>query len=602
MRRFGMPFALTLPLVALVVVPVAGLDEPLPPIKRPIRPPVGRPVTAESPLLNDADALKTVGLNETDAAPLLDYFKQRTLTDADQSKIGEVIKRFGADSFDDRLKAMEEVEKFGSAAIGPLKSAEKDSDAEVAYRARATLKRMEKVPHATIASAATRAIVKLKHKEAATVLLAFLPMADNDEVAEEIRTGLISLAVIDGKPEPALLKALDDKSVARRAAAYVALIEGGPVGERIRIKDAFPLVKAAVQKETDIDAKFRGLWAMMLTSREKEFVAELIELIPKLPRGRIWQLEEFLLLAAGKDKPEARFGRSEDSLVKAKDAWAAWWKKKTDGFDLAKFEFKPRITGYTDIIEYDVNGYGRYRVVTLGPDQQEKAKITGANNQLQYPSDVKKLPNGNYLIAEQNGSRLTERDSSGRVVKNTSITQPIGIELLPEGGMIVICRNQVVQYDKDMKTVWTHNRQQYDIIGGKRLANGDIVYISQFRGDNNPNTHTIAAKDGKLVGKGVNFGQFQQVQGIDVVGDDKVIACEYNRVVEYDLKTGKQVWAHNINNPTSCQRLPNGNTLVSVMYYNNTNSGRVIEIDPSGEIVWEYESKDGLRPARAIRR
>ena len=48
----------------------------------------------------------------------------------------------------------------------------------------------------------------------------------------------------------------------RRTAAYVALVEGGTPGERIRIKDAYPLVKEAVRKETDVDAKFRGMSAM----------------------------------------------------------------------------------------------------------------------------------------------------------------------------------------------------------------------------------------------------------------------------------------------------------------------------------------------------
>ena len=51
------------------------------------------------------------------------------------------------------------------------------------------------MPHAAVATAAVRALVKLKPKEAAAALIGFLPMADSDEVAEEIRIGLIALAV-----------------------------------------------------------------------------------------------------------------------------------------------------------------------------------------------------------------------------------------------------------------------------------------------------------------------------------------------------------------------------------------------------------------------
>lgn len=602
MRRYGMPLAVVPTLVALLLAPAGAQELPVKPVAvKPARP-AGAPIAGGAQLSDDA-ALKEAGLSATDADSLLGYLKARTLSDADQSKIGEVIARFGVDDFEERIKATEEVEKFGSAAIGPLKNATQNPDPEVAYRARIALKRMEKVPHSAVASAAVRALVKLKHKDAAAVMLGFLPMADTDEVAEDIRTGLIALAVVGEKAEPALLKALDDKSVIRRSAAYVALIEGGPADQRIRIKEAFPLVKAAVRKETDTDAKFRGLWSMLLTTREKEFIPDLIDMIPQLPRGRIWQLEEFLLLAAGNAKPEAKFGKSEESLTKARTAWAGWWKQKGDAFDLVKFEFNPRITGYTDIIEYDAN-YGRYRIVTLGPDEKVKASLGAIGvNQLSYPSDVKRLPNGNYLVAEQNGNRVTERDSTSRIVKTTSLSQPLNIDLTADGGMVIVCRNQIIVYDKDGKQVWQFTRQQYDIMGGRRMPNGDIVFVTQWNGQpNQPNIFRLAGKDGKEVGKPLSMGRVQQYQSIDATGDDKVLVNEYNRVVEYDLKTGKEVWKYDVNNPTSAQRLPNGNTLITYMYTPQGQPGKVIEVDTSGDIVWDYAPKDNMRPARAFRR
>jgi hypothetical protein len=404
----------------------------------------------------------------------------------------------------------------------------------------------------------------------------------------------------DGKPEPALVKALEDRNVVRRAAAYVALTEGGDPKERIRIKEAFPLVKAAVRKEADTDAKFLGLWALLMTTREKEFVPDLLGMIPKLPRGRIWQLEEFLLQLAGDAKPaDARFGKGDDALKKAKDAWTGWWEKTGRQRDLVKFDFKPRITGYTDIIEYDYRGYGVYRVTTLGPDLKEKVKIGGTGvATINYPSDVKKLPNGNYLIAEQNGNRLTERDTAGKIVKTTHVTQPLAIDLIPGGGMTVVCRNQVISYDKDGKQLWAFNRQQYDIMGGRRLPGGDVVFITNTF--NAVNCFRLAGKDGKEVGKGLQLGRIQTYQSIDAPTDDTILVCEFNRVVEYDLKTGKEVWKYNANNPTSCQRLPNGNTLVTLI--NQPPNGKVYEIDTKGDVVWEFESTDGLRPARAFRR
>jgi hypothetical protein len=610
MRRYGLSRSFLALLVALSALPVAVAQ----PVKRPPRvPPAGETTTIAADI-SDADALKQAGLNPDEPKPLIDYLKARTLTDVDQNSIGDIIKKFGADDFEERVKATEDIEKFGPAAIGPLKSAERDSDPEIAYRAQQALKRMEKVPHSQVSAAVVRSLVKLKPKEAAAVLIGFLPMSDTEEVAEEIRGALVALAVADGKADPALVKALSDKSIARRSAAYVALTEGGPAGERIRIKDAYPQVKEAVRKETDTDAKFRGLWSLLMTTREKEFVPELIAMIPNLPRGRIWQLEEFLLQLAGDGKPDAKFGKTEAALTQAKTAWSDWWTKKGTTVDLVKFNFKPRITGYTDIIEYDYRGYGVYRVLTLGPDLKEKAKVGGAGvNMMNYPADVKKLANGNYLIAEQNGNRLTERDSTGKILKTTNVTQPLSISFIPNGGMVVVCRNQVVQFDKEMKQQWAFQRPQYDIMAGARLPNGDVIFLTNlYQGANcfrlvskeveKDGNKTWEVKDN---GKPLTLGRIQQYQSIDVTGDEKILVCEFNRVAEYDLSKvekdkPKELWNFTANHPTSCQRLPNGNTLITII--NQAPNGKVYEIDTAGDIVWEYESKDGLRPARAFRR
>jgi outer membrane protein assembly factor BamB len=103
----------------------------------------------------------------------------------------------------------------------------------------------------------------------------------------------------------------------------------------------------------------------------------------------------------------------------------------------------------------------------------------------------------------------------------------------------------------------------------------------------------------KPTGKTYTFGQVFNMQTFDAPGDERVVICESNRVAEYDLKTGKQVWKFDCANPTSCQRLVNGNTLICLMA---NSRGRLIEVDPSGEVVWEYETKDNLRPGRAFRR
>ena len=128
--------ALTLGFLCAIAV---GNAEPLPVQfgkgKRPPRRGINSSTLAAEPL-SDAEALKKANLNETDGGKLIEYLQQRTLTETEQGRIAAIIKRFGVDDFEERVRATEEIEAFGPAAIGPLKAAARDRDPEVAYRAR----------------------------------------------------------------------------------------------------------------------------------------------------------------------------------------------------------------------------------------------------------------------------------------------------------------------------------------------------------------------------------------------------------------------------------------------------------------------------------
>jgi hypothetical protein len=555
--------------------------------------PLNSGVAAE-PAISDEEALKSAGLSATDGAKLVGYLKMRTVSDVDQGTIQGLIKNLGADQFADRIKAGEELETFGPAAIGLLKSAEKDPDPEIGYQAGRVLRRMEKIPHSAVAAAAVRAVVKSKPPGAAGALLGFLPLADSEALAEEIRGALVAIAAPNGKPDPALVAALTDSSPIRRSAAYTALIEGGPANLRIRIKESFPQVKEAIRKETDLEAKFRGLWSLVLIAREKEFLEDLIGMIPRLPRGHLWQLEDLLLQLTGTHPEGGRFGKTPELLAKAGSAWAAWWEKKGPALDLVKLDYKPRVLGFTDLVEFDPNGFGRNRFVSLGPDLKEKVSFS-------VPSitDARVRPDGKVSVIE-NYYQVNDRDANGAIVtpRNLSPQQPIAVQVLPGGAMIIVSRQTIQDYDKNGKLAWTYQRQNVaDILAGHRLANGDTIFVTMAQ--QGENCYRLD-RHGKISGKGIAVGRIQNtgyIIGMDSIGDDKILICENDKVAEYDLKTGKQGWKFMINFPTSVQRLANGNTLISSRVRNVAQ-----EIDPSGDVVWEYRAKDGLQIAKAYRR
>lgn len=538
--------------------------------------------------VSDEDALKAAGLSSTNAKQLITYLEQRTLTDTDQGKLKGIIRDFGASDFDVRQKASEDIEGYGPAALGPLREAERDPDPEVSYRAVQAVKKLNKVRHELVAAAAVRAVLNLRPPEASRALLGFLPLAGDEALADEIRDALTDLALKDGKVDAAILAAISDPTPIRRAAAYIALIDG-------QATEALPKVKAALQGETDTEARFRGFWSLALAAHDKAAIPELIKLTPKLNRGRLWQLEDLLIQLADSKKPaDAKFGRTPEALNKARDAWLAWWDTAAGKLDLASFDYAPRIHGFTDLVEMDPRGFGNWRVTSLGPDEKERMRLTNIQN----PSDARSLPNGNILVSEQNSNQVTERDPTGKTIKTHGATMPLLVEPLEGGGLLVTGRNDIKEIGKDGKDVFTYRRpgNQHDIVAARRLPGGETVVITNS--NNSPENCFKLDDKGKLLGKPIQLGRVQAIYAsVDVLDKDRILLTEYNQVAEYDLKTAKVGWKHPVSNPSSVQRLPNGNTLIASSQLN-----KVIEVDEANEIVWEYQAKDGLRILRAYRR
>jgi hypothetical protein len=550
------------------------------------------------PSLNDQQLLAKVQLDPEDGRGLLEYLRRRTLKENELDQLQKVIERFGADSFEERLKAVKEVERYGAAAIAPLKTALKHPDPEVSYRAQLALQRLETIPQSQVLAAVIRALTKLRPAGTVTALLQFAPSAADEEMlVGTLRQALNQLALgPDGQPDPALLAALEDRHPLRRQLAMLALIEGGPADQRIRIPQAYPKVREAVQRENHLDVKFAALWSLVLITRESSYLPELIQLIPQLSRGHIWQLEDLLLqLTGGQHPPEGRFLKDPALLTKTRDAWLQWWKEKGGQINLLTFNYQPRIRGLIELCEVDIRGYAQGRAVILGPDLREKWSVTGLN----YPSDLCSLANGHVLVSDMNTSRLLEFDATGAAVRTQFINQqPFVLALLSNGDLQVICRNNVYTLDKDWKQKQVYTRPNYDIVAGCLLPNGETLLIRNVAQGATGFRLDQQLKELKTTH---SFARINHMQNIEAIDEERVLVCEYNRVAEYNLKTGKLLWHHNCNNPNYAQRLPNGNTLITLM--NDPPNGRVIELAPTGDIVWEYQSKDpGLRPVRARRR
>ena len=125
--------------------------------------------------------------------------------------------------------------------------------------------------------------------------IAFLPFADNDQLADEARLLLARLAKrADGKADPLLVAALTDRSPVRRAAAGQALARAGLAAHRADVRKLLG--------DPDAEVRFRVAQALAYAG-DSSAVTVLVDSLPDLPLPLAWQAEDFLLHLAGSITP-----------------------------------------------------------------------------------------------------------------------------------------------------------------------------------------------------------------------------------------------------------------------------------------------------------
>ncbi len=528
----------------------------------------------------DDDQLLRQAQVGTDGPSLLAYFRQRTVGDADRQRIEALIRQLGDPQYAVRERASAELVACGLPAIGPLRAAQTDPDVEVARRAERCLQKIERVPSTALSAAAARALARRKPDGAVAVLLAYLPLADDEAVADEVREALAAVAVRDGKPDPLLAPALEDPTPVKRGAAAEALARSG-------VPAAVELSRKALA-DGSADVRLRAALALVTHAKDKSAVPAMIGLLAELPQGSGWKVEDVLVRLAGEAAPKVTLGGDETARQRCRDAWLEWWHKNEAAVDLAKLDAAPPLIGHTLLVLRERTGAGR--VMEINARKEPVWKIDG----LQMPTDAVVVGPNRVLICEQNSHQVSERDFTGKVIWHKQIIMPTGVQRLPNGNTFITCRNQLVEWDARQNQAFSYQRNQHDIVAAQKLRSGEMVYVTT--------TGTVVRLDAK--GKEIKSFQIGRMYfsfgGLEVLPNNHVLVTQQNSVAEYDGSGGPPVWQGTFARPTSVQRLPNGNTLVASGVSTNT---AAVELDPSGQKkVWEYTPPDGAMPWRARRR
>ena len=480
----------------------------------------------------------------TDGPFLIEEFKKRTLSDDDRVKGEALIAQLIDPKSTTRDKALSDLIALGSGVVPLLRQAANKAENKSKERIQKCLELVEKGSDPVLPPVAARLLALRKPPGAAQALLAYLPLAEDEAMSEEVRNALNSVVMQEGKIDPAILKRSTTRTLFAERPRPRSFVE--PPARKIG---------AAARKllqDPDIGVRLHVARAF-LAAHDKDAVPTLIGLIADVTKEQAEQVFDDLYRLAEDKAPTLAFAEEKEARKKCQDAWAAWWKDNNSKVDLAKFDSADRLLGYTLIAE----GWDPRNRMGKVVELDGRGKVRWKLDNLQFPTDALVISPNKIIVAEQNAQRVSARDMKNTILWQKNVNQPRGLDRLANGHIFITGTNQLIEVDRDGKEVWSHNRPAGDIMAAKKFRNGTIGFVT------NQGTYVRMDSTGKELKSTATTPIQWWGGGIEILNNDHVIMPLYNngKVVEYDA-TGKQVWEATVQWPTSVYRLPNGNTLV----------------------------------------
>jgi hypothetical protein len=525
----------------------------------------------ESPAAADEAICQQAGV-PTDGPALLKYFRQRTPSAARSASLAAAVRRLGDRSYRVREQASAELVAAGSMAIPFLQPARKSADLEIATRAQRCLEQVESTAELSTSLAVARLLGVRGPRETTTVVLAYLPFADEDLLEQELRIALHKAGFPDGKPDPLLTKTLQDSSVARRAAA--AWVLGHVPADEVRAT-VRPLLA-----DPDPQVRLRAAQGL-IAGKERQAIPALVRLLRGAPPNVTVQAEDELYLLAGDRAPQVSVGAGgDDERRRCQEAWTRWWNEHGREVDLGRLAAQPPQLGLTFLVALDGYG-GQGRVWECGRDSKPRWEVRNVRG----PIDAQLLPGNRVLVAEYYAHRVSEFDLHGKLLWQYALEGPVSCQRLPNGNTLVANNHVIQEVSSQGKIVRTIlPRPRSTVFAAQKLWNGHVVYVT-YEGmlveldqrDKEVRSFPFERPtDGKITFEALRGGHFL------------IPLSASGQVAEFDV-AGKIVWRCFVSHPNSATRLPSGNTVVC-----SRQDCRVVEVDRSGKAVWELRQEGHL--------
>jgi HEAT repeat protein len=479
---------------------------------------------------------------------LLREVQTQTLTDEELLRAQALLHKLETAQGDVERTAIADLVALGPRISPLLRHAVRENHPRLSAAAGRCLEVLEReAPPILLPEATFRMLAMHRPPGTVAVLLAFLPCAENEEAVGQLSRVLFQVGVVDGKADPALVKALADRVGIRRAAAAVTLLRAGLVGH-------VPAVRKLLR---DKDSEVRRRVALALAeSGDKEGAITLSGLLEDRYGARAGEIEEQLERLAGGKAP-MDLGAEPIDWKKVAGVWRQWW--QGDRAQIAMAEAIVGVAGgalrgYTLLVQQQSNS-----ITELGPDGKTRWTLTGIQN----PVDAQVLNNQHILVAEQN--RVTERELSGNVLWKVEVNQPLSVQRLANGNTFITCNSLLLEVDRGGKEVLRLQSSGMFYAAARRLSDGRIIAFDRR------NIIQLDRSGRQLKQTRVSTGG----GGTNEITDEgHVLSLSpgIGNITEFDME-GKELGRFNAEGASYGFRLPNEHTLVVV------NDTKYIELD-----------------------
>jgi HEAT repeat protein len=274
-------------------------------------------LTAEEFPRNPDEAQLQAALLPTDNEGLVQFLALRARGDCSAEALGRMLEMLHSPMPEARQQACAELVTLGTPSLPGLRALTRTMDSLAAPLAQRCLQTIE-TDRGNLTVAVVRLLAQRRPVGTASVLLAYLPHAENETVLEAVQTALQTVTYDDWNVvTPSVDKALSSRHPLLRATAIAVLGEKPPAASRNQIrkllKDPVPIVRLHAA-------------LALAQAGEAEAIPTLIALLGQASDKRARDLSlDFLTDLAGTLGPKINPGEDEASRQQAWEAWARWW-------------------------------------------------------------------------------------------------------------------------------------------------------------------------------------------------------------------------------------------------------------------------------------